>query len=143
MGATGPEPNGAGADSSAIRPVARDFTPRRFDNRSGELDIEFALHADGIATTWAAAARVGQYLGIGGPRGSMLIPAVFDWHWSSGWRAALSLSCECMTVQEEGGTELLPRSTCRAIFQQQTSMLRHFPWPKTTTKYRDSPPSVD
>ncbi|MCC8395407.1 siderophore-interacting protein [Paraburkholderia sp. MMS20-SJTR3] len=62
------------------RPTARDFTPRRFDQQARELDIEFAMHEAGPAATWAAQAQVGQYLGIGGPRGSLVIPTGFDWH---------------------------------------------------------------
>jgi NADPH-dependent ferric siderophore reductase len=62
------------------RPTARDFTPRRFDREARELDIEFAMHEAGPAATWAAQAKVGQYLGIGGPRGSLVIPTAFDWH---------------------------------------------------------------
>jgi len=71
------------------RPVSRDFTPRRYDADAGELDIEFALHGTGPATNWATQARVGQYLGIGGPRGSMIIPAGFDWHMLIGDETAL------------------------------------------------------
>jgi len=73
-------PEGPVIVPGAARPIARDFTPRRFDPRTGELDIEFVLHEAGPATMWAAQARVGQTLGIGGPRGSMIIPAAFDWH---------------------------------------------------------------
>ncbi|WP_404995146.1 siderophore-interacting protein [Cupriavidus pauculus] len=62
------------------RPEARDYTPRRFDAAARELDIEFVLHGDGPASTWAAQARPGQYLGVGGPRGSFVIPDAFDWH---------------------------------------------------------------
>ncbi|MEM5298648.1 siderophore-interacting protein [Burkholderia sp. JPY481] len=62
------------------RPTARDFTPRRFDRDARELDIEFALHDAGPAAIWAAQAQVGQYLGVGGPRGSLVIPTGFDWH---------------------------------------------------------------
>ncbi|AXF10657.1 NADPH-dependent ferric siderophore reductase [Paraburkholderia graminis] len=62
------------------RPTARDFTPRRFDRDARELDIEFAMHEAGPAATWAAQAKAGQYLGIGGPRGSLVIPTAFDWH---------------------------------------------------------------
>jgi NADPH-dependent ferric siderophore reductase len=58
------------------RPTARDFTPRRFDREAREL----AMHEAGPAATWAAQAKVGQYLGIGGPRGSLVIPTGFDWH---------------------------------------------------------------
>ncbi|NUX99560.1 siderophore-interacting protein [Paraburkholderia youngii] len=74
----------AGADGPVFpegkRPTARDFTPRRFDRDARELDIEFAMHDAGPAATWAAQAQVGQYLGVGGPRGSMVIPTGFDWH---------------------------------------------------------------
>ncbi len=73
-------PNGPVRDSNAAPPLMRDFTPRRFDPTACELDIEFVLHDAGPATTWAAQAKVGQYLGIGGPRGSMIIPTGFDWH---------------------------------------------------------------
>ncbi|MBC8721348.1 siderophore-interacting protein [Paraburkholderia sp. 31.1] len=62
------------------RPTARDFTPRRFDRDARELDIEFAMHDAGPAATWAAQAQAGQYLGVGGPRGSLVIPTGFDWH---------------------------------------------------------------
>ncbi|PUA18509.1 siderophore-interacting protein [Glaciimonas sp. PCH181] len=82
-------PNGPIFSETEPRPIARDFTPRRYDPAAGELDIEFALHAAGPATIWAAQARVGQYLGIGGPRGSMIIPAEFDWHLLIGDETAL------------------------------------------------------
>jgi NADPH-dependent ferric siderophore reductase len=71
------------------RPIARDFTPRRYDRTAGELDIEFALHEAGPAATWAAQASVGQYLGVGGPRGSLTIPKHFDWHLLIGDETAL------------------------------------------------------
>ena len=53
--------------------VMRDFTPRRFDAEAGELVIDFVIHDDGPATTWAANANVGSVLGVGGPRGSAII----------------------------------------------------------------------
>ena len=62
------------------RPVLRDYTPARFDAAAGELDIEVALHDAGPATGWAASAAVGQWVGIAGPRGSMVVPTGFDWH---------------------------------------------------------------
>lgn len=73
-------PDGPVFPAGQPRPVARDFTPRRFDAAARELDIEFALHEAGPAATWAAQAEVGQMLGIGGPRGSLVIPTGFDWH---------------------------------------------------------------
>jgi NADPH-dependent ferric siderophore reductase len=73
-------PNGPVFPEGEPRPVARDFTPRRFDRDARELDLEFALHDAGPATRWARQASVGQFLGIGGPRGSLVIPTGFDWH---------------------------------------------------------------
>ena len=52
----------------------RDYTPRRFDPVAGELTLEFVLHGDGPAASWAARAAPGQWLGVAGPRGSLLVP---------------------------------------------------------------------
>ncbi|WJM90357.1 siderophore-interacting protein [Pseudomonas brenneri] len=60
------------------QPAMRDYTPRRIDLSSGELDIDFVLHGDGPASTWAEQAKPGQHLHIAGPRGSMIVPDIFD-----------------------------------------------------------------
>ena len=60
------------------RPAMRDYTPRRYDPQSGELDIDFVLHGEGPAATWAAQAKPGQTLNIAGPRGSLVVPDMFD-----------------------------------------------------------------
>lgn len=67
-------------DDGTGEPVRRDYTPRHFDAQSRQLTIEFALHGDGAASDWARQATVGQPAVIGGPRGSMVVPADFDWH---------------------------------------------------------------
>ncbi|TWC20386.1 MULTISPECIES: siderophore-interacting protein [unclassified Pseudomonas] len=59
-------------------PEMRDYTPRRYDLEALELDLDFVLHGDGPASTWAAQAEPGQSLHIGGPRGSMIVPDIFD-----------------------------------------------------------------
>ena len=64
-----PAANEGGADA----PSMRDFTPRRFDQTSGELWIDFFLHDAGPAAAWATQATVGQTLEIGGPKGSAII----------------------------------------------------------------------
>jgi NADPH-dependent ferric siderophore reductase len=69
--------------------VKRDYTPRSFDPVSGELCIEFALHGDGPAASWAAQATPGQQALIGGPRGSFIIPMDYDWHLLVGDESAL------------------------------------------------------
>ncbi|RAI71486.1 siderophore-interacting protein [Pseudomonas fluorescens] len=68
---------GAGKDNGPM-PAMRDYTPRRYDLNMLELDIDFVLHGDGPASTWAEQARPGQFLHIGGPRGSMIVPDIFD-----------------------------------------------------------------
>lgn len=70
-------PHGVVFPDGVERPAMRDFTPRKFHAESGELTIEFALHDAGPATAWASKARPGDHLGVGGPRGSMIIPVDF------------------------------------------------------------------
>jgi NADPH-dependent ferric siderophore reductase len=69
--------------------VMRDFTPRAFDLAKGVLWIDFAMHDAGPATEWAASARIGDTLQIGGPRGSAIVPDDFDWHLLVGDETAL------------------------------------------------------
>ena len=68
---------GAGKSDGPM-PAMRDYTPRRYDLDTLELDIDFVLHGDGPASTWAEQAKPGQFLHIGGPRGSMIVPDMFD-----------------------------------------------------------------
>ena len=75
--------------AEGARPVARNYTPRRHDPVKGELEIDFVLHGDGPASTWAAQAAPGQTLGVGGPRGSMVVPLDFDWYVLVGDQTAL------------------------------------------------------
>jgi NADPH-dependent ferric siderophore reductase len=69
--------------------VRRDYTPRRFSREARELVIEFALHGDGTASSWARRAVVGQSALVGGPRGSMILPSALDWHLLAGDATAL------------------------------------------------------
>lgn len=69
--------------------VARDYTPRRYDNAAGELVIDFALHGDGPAADWARQARAGDPLTVAGPRGSFVVPLDFDWYLLVGDETAL------------------------------------------------------
>ncbi|TSD59264.1 siderophore-interacting protein [Variovorax sp. KBS0712] len=62
------------------RPAMRDYTPRRHDPQANTLEIDFALHDAGPATQWAEQAKPGDIVGVGGPRGSFIVPTEFDWH---------------------------------------------------------------
>jgi len=73
-------PPGSPQAANGPAPIMRDYTPRRYDSISGELDIEFVLHDEGPATAWASRAKPGDLLGIGGPRGSFVLQGDFDWY---------------------------------------------------------------
>lgn len=72
----------APSNGNAPKPIARDYTPRRYDAQAQTLDIDFALHGSGQdigpATAWAMSAQPGDVVHVGGPRGSTLIPLAFD-----------------------------------------------------------------
>jgi NADPH-dependent ferric siderophore reductase len=70
-------------------PAMRDYTPRRFDTATGQLTIEFVLHGEGPGASWATQASPGQAIGIGGPRGSALIPEDYDTYLLAGDETAL------------------------------------------------------
>jgi NADPH-dependent ferric siderophore reductase len=79
-----------GADfAPGEKPQMRDYTPRYWDAAKGTLDLDFVLHGDGPASSWAAQAQIGDKLVIGGPRGSLVIPATFDWYLLVGDETAL------------------------------------------------------
>jgi NADPH-dependent ferric siderophore reductase len=84
-----PTPNGPVYPEGASRPAARDYTPRRYSAAANTLTLDFVLHGEGPATTWAAQARPGQFLGVGGPRGSFVVPDDFDWYLLAGDETAV------------------------------------------------------
>ena len=84
-----PGPDGMALPPGAQKPAMRDYTPRQFDSVAGTLDIEFVLHGEGVASLWAEAAKVGDEVGLGGPRGSFVVPTGFDWHLLVGDESAI------------------------------------------------------
>jgi NADPH-dependent ferric siderophore reductase len=80
---------GATYPDGAIRPAVRDYTPRRFDALKRQLVIEFVLHGAGPASDWAAQAVEGQWIGVGGPRGSVILPTDYDAYLLAGDETAL------------------------------------------------------
>ncbi len=67
-----PETSPASVDELRAAP-SREYTPLEWDGEAGWLDMEFAIHGDGIAASWAASAEIGAIAGVGGPRGSMVM----------------------------------------------------------------------
>ena len=62
------------------RPTMRDYTPLQFDAAAQTLTLDFAVHGTGPAVEWAMQAPLGQWCGLAGPRGSMVVAADLDWH---------------------------------------------------------------
>ncbi len=82
-------PDGTMNAEGAPNMLGRDFTPRRYDPAKDTLEIDFAIHDAGPATRWAAQAKPGDTLALGGPRGSFIIPTTYDWHLLIGDETAL------------------------------------------------------
>jgi NADPH-dependent ferric siderophore reductase len=82
-------PDGTMNAEGAPNMLGRDFTPRRYDPAKDTLEIDFAIHDAGPATRWAAQAKPGDTLALGGPRGSFIIPTTYDWHLLVGDETAL------------------------------------------------------
>lgn len=90
--------------------ISRDYTPRRYDPVAKTLDIEFVIHGVGPATRWAEQAQPGQPLGVGGPRGSFIIPTCFDWHLLIGDDTALPAIARRLSE--------LPSGTCAVVLAE-------------------------
>lgn len=56
------------------RPDVREYTPTGIDLAAARLSLEFALHDAGPATSWAKTAKIGDEIGIAGPRSSLVLP---------------------------------------------------------------------
>ncbi len=82
-------PQGLTMPEGKPKPASRDYTPRRYDAARGELDIDFVLHGAGPASSWAAQAKPGDFLGVGGPRGTFFVADDFDWYLLAGDASAL------------------------------------------------------
>lgn len=100
-------PPGSGAPQEGPRPTMRDYTPRRFDPEALTLEIDFAVHDAGPATTWAVQAQVGQRIGVGGPRGSVILPTDFDGHLLVGDDTALPAIARRLTELPAGAPTLV------------------------------------
>lgn len=73
-----PEPAGLMLSWPRPAPTCREYTVRAFDPRTGELDIDIALHESGLASKWAVSARPGDQVHVAGPPGGLIVPYVYD-----------------------------------------------------------------
>lgn len=68
---------------------SRDYTVRRWDPDQGLLDVDLVMHDDGLAASWAAAARVDDAIFCAGPKSSAEVNHEVDWHLLVGDETAL------------------------------------------------------
>ncbi len=73
-----PEPNGLMLKWPRPAPTSREYTVRRHDPVAGEIDIDFALHASGLASDWARAVEPGAVVHVAGPPGGLIVPHAYD-----------------------------------------------------------------
>ena len=107
-------PDGTVDAAGAPNSISRDFTPRRHDAAANILEIDFALHDAGPATHWAATAKPGDTLNVGGPRGSFIIPTDFDWHLLVGDETALPAISRCTMPDRQRAGPRRPRPAIRS-----------------------------
>ena len=86
----------------------RDFTPRAYDAQTGELVIDFVLHGNGVAASWAANAQPGDALMVAGPRVSHLLADSYDAYVLIGDETALPTIARHL--------EMLPEHAHAAVF---------------------------
>ena len=71
------------------QPVSRDYTVRSYHPAEPSLDIDFVLHGEGPAASWARRARPGDTLEFIGPSGRYRPDPHSDWHLFAGDETAL------------------------------------------------------
>jgi NADPH-dependent ferric siderophore reductase len=70
----------------------RRYTIRAFDPDIPALDLDFVLHGDGPAATWAASAQPGDHIEAIGPRGKVIVDPDAEWHLFAGDDSAIPAS---------------------------------------------------
>ncbi|THA30743.1 siderophore-interacting protein [Streptomyces sp. A1277] len=73
-----PERNGSMLRWPRPAPTSREYTVRRYDPVTGELDIDIAAHDGGLASDWARKVQPGDTVHIAGPPGGLIVPHTYD-----------------------------------------------------------------
>ncbi|REE99906.1 siderophore-interacting protein [Thermomonospora umbrina] len=73
-----PEPNGLMLRWPRPSPTSRQYTVRRHDAATGELDLDVALHDGGLGSDWARAVEPGAVVHVAGPPGGVIVPHAYD-----------------------------------------------------------------
>ncbi|MEV7196984.1 siderophore-interacting protein [Streptomyces sp. NPDC093510] len=73
-----PERNGAMLRWPRPGPTSREYTVRRYDPVTGELDIDIVPHEGGLASDWAQEVEAGALVHVAGPPGGLIVPHTYD-----------------------------------------------------------------
>ena len=73
-----PEPNGLMLRWAGTVGITRQYTVRRYDPATGEIDIDVALHEGGLASDWASTVEPGAVMPVAGPPGGRIVPYTYD-----------------------------------------------------------------
>jgi NADPH-dependent ferric siderophore reductase len=82
-------PDGTAIPGDVPSPVVRTYTPRRFDEASRTLEVQFLLHGEGPASEWAERVTVGDQLAIRGPGGRFSLDPEAERWWIAGDESAI------------------------------------------------------
>jgi NADPH-dependent ferric siderophore reductase len=86
------------------RPPMREYTVRRFDPASGELDVRFLMHGGGPVSSWAGAATPGERIGVVGPLVSDVMPDGYSNYLLLGDPTAIPAIARWLSILPEGAT---------------------------------------
>jgi len=69
----------------AVSPTSRRrYSVRAYDPAGPWIDLDFVLHGDGPAVTWATSAQPGDSIPVIGPRGKVMVDPEAEWHLFAG-----------------------------------------------------------
>ncbi|HEV2703511.1 MAG TPA: siderophore-interacting protein, partial [Steroidobacteraceae bacterium] len=93
---------GAMTGEPDVRPLSRTYTPRHFDAQRLELTVDFVLHGEGPASTWAAQAAPGQPMIIAGPGRSYALDPQAQWLLVAGDESAIPAVATILEALPDG-----------------------------------------
>jgi NADPH-dependent ferric siderophore reductase len=102
-------------------PVSRDYTVRDYNPAEPSLDIDFVLHGEGPAASWARRAQPGDTLEFIGPSGRYRPDPHSDWHLFAGDETALPAIQAYVTM--------LPADACVFVYLEVADAPERQPMP--------------
>jgi NADPH-dependent ferric siderophore reductase len=108
-------------DLPSGHPVSRDYTVRDYDRAKLSLDIDFVLHGEGPAATWARRVRPGETLQFVGPSGRYRPDPHADWHLFAGDETALPAI--------QAYVAMLPTDACALLYLEVADAVEQQPIP--------------